>query len=187
MSDLGLGKLVTTEQERDAIHIAVAPVTAAEKLVPGERIGLADGKASANAVHIGIVDPYLQAPVFAGQRFWLFLFPNTVTSLRHHWTHPAFNEGPQPPDEARPSELESAELWMTLFAKEAGMTRDEAIDRARDFLKDGWAWTEEGSETARTAFFALSSPEEFWKRYEIITGEVVGTHDRESAPFSCSC
>jgi hypothetical protein len=82
------------ERRRDAIHIALAPVTAAQRLTPGEHVGLIEagnvelvGPCDDN---IGIVDPFLVEDVEPGQRFWLFLYPNTITGLRHVWTHPAF-------------------------------------------------------------------------------------------------
>lgn len=86
---------------RDAIHVAVAPVTAAEDLKPGTRVALnAVGQAhepvDPNAV-IGIVDPFLpRYGVKAGEQFWLCLLPRTVTSLRHVWTHPAFDNTAKP-------------------------------------------------------------------------------------------
>jgi hypothetical protein len=87
-----LGNLPDDDARRDAVHIAVAPVVAGSRLQPGRRVGLAsDGRAySVQVEQIGVVDPFLTEPVEAGQRFWLFLYPNTVTSLRHVWTHPAF-------------------------------------------------------------------------------------------------
>ncbi len=89
---LQLGQLIDDTQHRDAIHIAVAPVEAAEQLRPGQHIGVrVDGRASTRGTApIGIVDPFLKADVLEGQRFWLFLYPYTITSLRHDWTHPAF-------------------------------------------------------------------------------------------------
>jgi hypothetical protein len=90
-----LGKLIEDgDRRRDAIHIAVAPVTAAGPLHPGQHVGLlhADDAELVGPCDspIGIVDPFLAAPVEPGQRFWLFLYPNTITSLRHAWSHPAF-------------------------------------------------------------------------------------------------
>lgn len=78
------------EWQRDAIHVAVMPVTAAERLFPGQRVGvLPDGTASISAgKKIGIVDPFLQKPVQPGERLWLCLFPRTITSLKHVWEHP---------------------------------------------------------------------------------------------------
>lgn len=90
-----LGQLVDAcEKRRDAVHIAVAPMTAAVKLRPGEHVGFAKPDsfefAAAGDEPIGIVDPFLTADVEPGQRFWLFLYPGSITGLRHVWTHPAF-------------------------------------------------------------------------------------------------
>ena len=89
-----LGEIPGEDARRDAVHIAVAPVVAGEMLLVGERVGLReDGKAvqeSEDAKAIGIVDPFLIESIGEGQRFWLFLFPGTITDLRHVWSHPAF-------------------------------------------------------------------------------------------------
>ncbi len=90
-----LGQLLSGNERRDAVHVAIAPVQAGTELRPGQRIGLLEGKAYANAETIGIVDPFLVFPVPKGEWFYLWLYPNTVTSLRHVWTHPAFT--PKPP------------------------------------------------------------------------------------------
>jgi hypothetical protein len=90
-----LGQVIENgDRRRDAIHIAVAPVTAAARLIPGQHVGLVEqgnlelvGPCERN---IGVVDPFLAQPVEPGQRFWLFLYPGTITGLRHIWTHPAF-------------------------------------------------------------------------------------------------
>lgn len=78
---------------RDAIHVAIAPVTAAHELSPGNSVGrFPDGSfgRTADKDLLGVVDPYLNVNVMSGERFYLFLYPNSVTSLRHVWTHPAF-------------------------------------------------------------------------------------------------
>jgi len=104
-----VGKLLDATVGRDAIHFALAPVVAEERLRPGQHIGFArEGDttyvvAATNddmpprttagmprVAALGIVDPFLPESVSPGQRFWMFLFPNTITGLRHVWSHPAF-------------------------------------------------------------------------------------------------
>lgn len=95
MSELGIGKLIYSEQGRDAIHVAIVPMLAVRELQPGQHL--------AN----GIVDPFLKEPVKPGERYWLFLYPNTVTTLRHVWAHQAFPDEPAPAPKAR----SEADVW----------------------------------------------------------------------------
>ncbi len=94
MSDVTPGRLIGADQKRDAIHIAIAPVVAAEKLLPGQHIGFlgADTERVGGSakIKLGIVDPFLREPILPEQRCWMFLYPQTITSLRHDWTHPLF-------------------------------------------------------------------------------------------------
>lgn len=84
-----VGKLAEASAGRDAIHVAIAPVTAPDYLDPGQHVD-ALGHHGPGRTLVGIVDPFLTERVKPGERFYVFLYPNTVTSLRHVWTHPAF-------------------------------------------------------------------------------------------------
>jgi len=91
-----LGRLLlSSEGERDAIHIAVEPVIAGEDLQIGQRIGrLEDGTFGSTDKILGIVDPFIDpraTPVVKkGSKFLLILLPRTITSLTHAWSHPDF-------------------------------------------------------------------------------------------------
>ena len=92
-----LGHTPPEHAGRDAVHVAVVPCVAWCDLAPGERVSLLrlDGFEPAavpdtDGDAVGIVDPFRQGTVARRERFWLCLFPGTVTSLRHVWTHPAF-------------------------------------------------------------------------------------------------
>ena len=87
---LPIGALAGADAGRDAVHVAIAPTTAPCELRPGQHVG-PDGRPEGPGVTpVGIVDPFLREVVRPGERFWLFLYPNTVTTLRHEWAHPAF-------------------------------------------------------------------------------------------------
>lgn len=90
-----IGKLITEDDlKKDAIHIAIAPAQAAEMLRPGQRINVINGMAvrATYKTEIGIVDPLLKDVVERGDRFWVFMLPDSVTDLKHTWSHPSFPE-----------------------------------------------------------------------------------------------
>ena len=114
MVDLKIGELISGAAGRDAIHVAVAPIVADGQLQPGDHVGLTtDGRASRLIKpFIGAVDPFLKTWVAPGEKFWLFLYPNTVTSLRHQWTHPAFTDAVAKPL----SDLAVSTHWLRDYA-----------------------------------------------------------------------
>lgn len=125
---LGLGKIITTKQYRDAVHIAVAPVTAGERLHPGEPIGFVERDTTVvlgvpDCDSIGIVDPFLKDAVEKGQQFWMYLYPGSITSLRHEWTHDAF---PSPDAPVRGDKAES-EKWIRDFIARSDCPRYEVL------------------------------------------------------------
>lgn len=90
-----LGKLISGDANRDAVHVAVAPVIAAQDLNPGTHIGFVQDDnmyVGTCDKSIGIVDPFLAHGIKKGSKFWMFLYPQTTTSLSHYWEHPAFKD-----------------------------------------------------------------------------------------------
>lgn len=168
---------------RDAIHLAVEPTVAQEKLYPGQDVGV-DGSRN-NPV--GIVDPFLKQPVLIGEKFWLVVYPRQINSLRHVWTHPAF------PNESRieviGGDIPSSEKWLREFAKTHDVPGYESIVEAakRYFKQDGeeYGIYDAGEYLISYGTSAHSDlPPEFWDHLEMVVG-----HKFENRPtyFSCSC
>jgi len=94
MTQIELGSL-RSDNHRDAIHVAVVPLVLKEPMTPGEWFQLDDdGEAigGSEIEAIGIIDPFLSRRSYsAGCEVWGVLRPNTISGMRHHWYHPAFD------------------------------------------------------------------------------------------------
>jgi hypothetical protein len=97
MSVPEVGKIITGDAYRDAIHVCVAPVRAYGLILPGEKIGiLPNGLAAPSDLFekeediVGVADPFLKDTIRDGERFYVFLRPGVVEHLRHSWTAPHF-------------------------------------------------------------------------------------------------
>lgn len=177
---LKLGNLITTEQQRDACHIAVYPVTAGQVLLPGEHIGLRpDGKAGESANPIGVVDPFLKEGVREDQKFWMFLYPGSINSLRHDWTHPVLDK-----KDAVSTKKQEAEAYLRKFAKHVGFTYEGLLETLSDLYVDGNAY---GGDDA-TADMLGEYKMELMNAYYAVTGkEPMDDGDLDDAYFTCAC
>lgn len=186
MKNLEIGKLIKEEQFKDAIHTPVAPVEAGEGLKPGDHIGLLEGKASKLVKPIGIVDPFLRVAIKKGDKFWLFMYPNTITSLRHDWSHPEFDKMEEE-EKAKKEENkhEEAIAFITEFAGEMGYTYERFMDMAHGWIKYG-DYTQDNSESYKGSEGNPNKWDIFWMYYEEITGTKVDDDDK-TVFFTCSC
>ncbi len=178
-----VGKLLTGKEGRDAIHFALAPMTSDVCLIPGRRVGIVNGKAHPNEPHIGIVDPFLAYSVQPGEWFWLFLFPGTITSLRHAWSHPAFLEDTGEAERNQSSEVREAMAWLKNYAYHELNTyckdADEALAKLLSDVKEG---------VIHAYGTDLSSAGDVDRRLWGMLA-VIGIHiaDPENLRYSCSC
>lgn len=110
-----LGQVPEAGAERDAVHVAILPCESESTLYPGQDVGVKDGMAATDIKpYIGKVDPFVAGPVFPGTRFYVCLYPNTVTGMRHHWRLPAIDE---PEVDYRELTKDEAQEWVTEFAE----------------------------------------------------------------------
>ena len=146
-----LGTIINPNEKRGAIHLAVEPVQAGHILRPGDPIHLhhATGEAVlvTDGTEIGIVDPFLKAPILTGEWFWLVVNPRQITSLRHVWEHPAF------PDS---DEINDVKYIM----KDGTKLTDDDIAVLADKAEEGYDINQLNGEALRSAYAASTG--EVW-------------------------
>lgn len=186
-----IGTIIDESMGRDAIHVAVYACKAGGTLYAGQHIGISNGVAAQNATHVGIVDPFLDVPVYRDQYFWMLLYPRTITSLRHVWSHPSF-------DDVRittPDKVASEASLRDFCANADCPDYDDLIAAAigENTMKDeddqgyeGYYRTYNDGEYlhfgGRNAHGEI--PPEFWDHVEIVTGKKITNRAKY---FSCSC
>lgn len=175
-----LGNLVyrDTATQRDAVHIAIVLVTAGEDLKPGQRVKFSDDKTTVIAAErygdgvLGVVDPFIDGEAYKGSRFYLCLFPGSITSLRHNWEHPLFDST---------TNKDAARAWIDGFAISAlGISGDHLMSAAERRTYGDWEY----DNTEKYKDVDASMWNVFWKHWETVTGE---TAPDTYAPFTCSC
>lgn len=183
-----LGTIIDKTAGRDAIHLAVEPVVAAQKLYPGQDVGFVEGGAGPCDSPLGIVDPFLKGPVFPGQRFWLIVYPRQITSLRHVWSHPAF-----PDEQPTADQKERSERWLRNFCDNADCPDYEIVvaiaaglpvPEVGDYGKAGENCGDYLLIRGRDAHGDI--PPEFWDHVEVVTGKKIDP-DYRASYFSCTC
>ena len=179
---------------RDAVHVAVVSARAVQRLRPGDDVGFpgADNEeASGTATLVGIVDPFLKAPVKPGQRFWLYLYPRTITGLCHHWTHPAFPDDPKTGKYNTPSQKLVAENRLReICGGWDGPDYDTFIATCRDGRANSGDDDYYSCSISDGVFYCGGFdahgdiPQEVWPLVEIVLGKQM---DKRPEYFSCSC
>jgi hypothetical protein len=176
MDTLKIGKIIKDKQQKDAVHMAIAPVIAGRRLSAGQHVGVnAAGMAFSELSPIGIVDPFLLVTALEGDTFWLFLYPGSITSLRHDWTHPAFVQA-----EIITPRMTHHESWVEDLADRIGTDYETLMAGADEWVK--WREYLNLGSTLQGEYL----PHEFWEHYEAIRSTEVPEELKENF-FSCSC
>lgn len=173
-----IGSIITDKDAyRDAIHLAVLPVVAKVTLSPGESVGINGDKMKP----IGVVDPFLRLQVQPGEKFWLCIYPRTVTSLRHVWGHP----GVPPEGYGRVSvdykEVEKKAIskkWIEDYAAQIGLAYSVLMEGAEDSITHG--------DCINLGDRQENTDPDFWTHYETVTGTTIDPDKKENF-FTCSC
>lgn len=178
-----IGHMLEGPGDKDAIHIAVVPVQLGEDMEAGAAVNVVNGKAyRAYATAIGILDPFLNnSMLFEDSWVYMFLYPNTITDLRHEWTLSSYDNNSTQVEMPR-LDPEAVE-WLENFAHSHGTSYDALLVRCKEAIEDD-------DSSPYITFYGTDIhevPHGFWNNFRKATGWEADPMKLLKITFSCSC
>ena len=175
-----MGRIHKTDLGRDAVHVAVLSCTATNRMPPGAKVVVSHGNyvrtALTHETAVGVIDPFIKTrAIEPGWRVWVFLYPNTITGLKHQWSHPVI-DNLQPPDLSM--------KWIEKFASAISQSYPALMDAAQRYGQNG-DWTSDNNENYKNVDYHVWAV--FWRHFSIVTGEELRPNLSNSCPYTCSC
>jgi hypothetical protein len=183
--------------KRDAIHVAVEPVIAGHDLLAGDDISVKDGIAisAEDGKGVGIVDPFLEYIVRKGESFWCLLYPRTIKSLRHVWSHPDFPDAEFHEEQiVTAQDKAESEEWLRDFCDRTDCPGYETVMNVVKSCHENGSYRDEKEDTGAYLdgeYFRFNGmdargeiPPEFWDHVEVVLGVKI---KNRATWFSCSC
>lgn len=184
MSEINLAGKPDKFGIRDAVHVAVVSLKAACPMYAGDPVIWHEKDKSVKVLDsclspIGIVSAFMKTGCQEGDLVWIMLYPNTVTGMTHHWSHPDFDF---PAEELVEFGLtkQSAQVFVNSMAETLRVEPDYLVELATSYCgHQSGCWGNDDYQ---------ASPEDwemFWKAYSVLTGNPRPTENR--VPFRCAC
>ena len=179
---------------RDAVHVAVFSAIADSRLFPSEEIAIVEQGERDTKVRsarhdevdrsVGIVDPFLRGVIEPGTRFWVYLYPRTITALAHRWSHPSFEDTGSV--YSPPSTKLASEQWLRDFVARTDCPSYEHVMALAADRADGCDDDPDSDYLLVRGQDAHGEiPPEFWDHIQVMLGRPI--RGRRAEYFSCSC
>ena len=189
MSEINLAGKPDKFGIRDAIHVAVVSLKAACSMYAGDPViwhekGKSVKVLDSDIAPIGIVSAFMKGGSHEGDLVWIMLYPNTVTGMTHHWSHPDFQDEylnfGMSLEEAN-SIIENMADSLDVYSYEDETKAQRLIEIASRYCKhQNGCWPDEYDRSIDSEDW-----ENFWRAYSVLTGNPRPTENR--VPFMCGC
>jgi hypothetical protein len=158
---------------KDAIHVAIVSVRAAQLIEPGQRCGLNQyNEAVPDSKGPGVANPFAKQRYVRGEVLWLLMDQKEIPNVQHMWAHPtiAFDA---------PTRLVKGNSTIEHYANAFGVTYEQLMEACENVV-EGKSTVYRGTKTEDEVEEVQGDCYDLWSEWSSETG-----HEFEDYGSAC--